>query len=224
MTRQEAIDFISVGSRTGKLATASPSGRPHVAPVWFVVDGNDLVFTTSEGTVKGRNLRTNPYAAVTVDVSEYPYAFAVVRGSVTVELQAPDLLAWTTRIAERYVPARLALPAAAEGQDRREHDREPKGAGGHACRRLGPGGERHARRAANRRVHIKLREPNSLLRQSIDLRRLRARPPKTRQIAIPHVVDQNEEYVGRSLGGLDLEPGRRRGVAGGAARRLPRTQ
>jgi PPOX class probable F420-dependent enzyme len=108
MTRQEAIDFISVGSRTGKLATASASGRPHVAPVWFVVDGDDLVFTTSEETVKGRNLRTNPYAAVTVDVSEYPYSFAVVRGSVTVEMQAPDLLAWTTRIAERYVPARLA--------------------------------------------------------------------------------------------------------------------
>ena len=108
MTRQEALDFIGMGSRTGKLATASPSGKPHVAPVWFVVDGDDLVFTTSEGTVKGRNLRANPHAAVTVDVSEYPYAFAVVRGSVTLELRAPDLLAWTTRIAERYVPARLA--------------------------------------------------------------------------------------------------------------------
>jgi PPOX class probable F420-dependent enzyme len=108
MTRQEAIDFISVGSRTGKLATASPTGKPHVAPVWFVVDGSDLVFTTGEATVKGRNLRTNPYAALTVDVSEYPYDFAVVRGSVDVRRHAPDLLAWTTRIAQRYVPARLA--------------------------------------------------------------------------------------------------------------------
>jgi PPOX class probable F420-dependent enzyme len=108
MTRQEAIDFICVGSRTGKLATASPSGKPHVAPVWFVVEGDDLLFTTAEQTVKGRNLRANPHAALTVDVSEYPYAFAVVRGPVTLERQAPDLLAWTTRIAERYVPARLA--------------------------------------------------------------------------------------------------------------------
>ena len=108
MTRQEAIDFISVGSRTGKLATASPTGKPHVAPVWFVVDGDDLVFTTGEETVKARNLRTNRHAAMTVDVSEYPYDFVVVRGSVTLQRQAPDLLAWTTRIAERYVPARLA--------------------------------------------------------------------------------------------------------------------
>jgi PPOX class probable F420-dependent enzyme len=108
MTRQEAIDFISMGSRTGKLATASPSGKPHVAPVWFVVDGDDLVFTTSGPTVKGRNLRANPTAALAVDVAEYPYSFAVVRGSVSLEPEAPDLLAWTTRIAERYVPARLA--------------------------------------------------------------------------------------------------------------------
>lgn len=108
MTRQEAIDFISVGSRTGKLATASPTGKPHVAPVWFVVDGDDLVFTTGEGTVKGRNLRANPRAALTVDISEYPYDYVVVRGQIKIQRQDPDLLSWTTRIADRYVPARLA--------------------------------------------------------------------------------------------------------------------
>jgi PPOX class probable F420-dependent enzyme len=108
MSRQEAIDFISVGSRTGKLATATPTGHPHVAPVWFVVHGDEVVFTTNDASVKGRNLLANPRAALTVDVSEYPYSFAVVRGSVSVERQAPDLLEWATKIAERYVPARLA--------------------------------------------------------------------------------------------------------------------
>jgi PPOX class probable F420-dependent enzyme len=108
MTRQEAIDFLSVGSRTGRLATATPSGVPHVAPVWFLVDGDDLVFTTGEETVKGRNLRANPRAALTVDVSEYPYDFVVVQGSVSLGGGDPDLLAWTTRLAERYVPARRA--------------------------------------------------------------------------------------------------------------------
>ncbi|GID94156.1 PPOX class F420-dependent enzyme [Amorphoplanes digitatis] len=108
MTRQEALDFISVGSRTGKLATASPTGEPHVAPIWFVLDGDDLVFNTGAQTVKGRNLRADPRAALTVDVSEFPYDFVVVRGVVSLETQAPDLLEWATRIAERYVPARLA--------------------------------------------------------------------------------------------------------------------
>lgn len=108
MTRQDAIDFLELGSRTGKLATASATGAPHVAPVWFLVDGEDLVFTTNENTVKGRNLRANPHAALSVDVSEYPYSFVVVRGPVSLDGNAVDLLAWTTRIAERYVPTRRA--------------------------------------------------------------------------------------------------------------------
>jgi hypothetical protein len=39
----------------GHLATASPGGYPNVAPVWFVVDGGDLVFTTGFDTTKGRH-------------------------------------------------------------------------------------------------------------------------------------------------------------------------
>jgi PPOX class probable F420-dependent enzyme len=105
MSRDETIKFLAEGTRTGRLATASLSGSPHVAPIWFVVDGEDLVFTTGYDTVKGRHLRANPQAALTVDVDEFPYHFAVVRGPVAIDARHPDLLSWTTRIAERYVPA-----------------------------------------------------------------------------------------------------------------------
>lgn len=103
-----SLAFLSSGTRTGKLATATPSGRPHVTPVWFVVDGDEAVFTTRHDSVKGRNLRANPRAALTVDSEEYPYSFVIVRGRVRLQDDAPDLLAWTTRIAARYVPAALA--------------------------------------------------------------------------------------------------------------------
>jgi len=105
MTRAEALAFLAAGTHTGKLATASPQGAPHVAPVWFVVDGDTLVFTTGRDTVKGRHLRANPRATLAVDVEEFPYAFVVVRGAVTVDQHASDLLAWSTTIADRYVPA-----------------------------------------------------------------------------------------------------------------------
>lgn len=108
MTRSEAIDFLAAGTRTGHLATASGSGTPHVAPIWFVVDGDDLVFTTQRGSVKGRNLRANPRAALTVDEATYPYHFVIVKGPVQAVESAPDLLHWTTRIAERYVPEGMA--------------------------------------------------------------------------------------------------------------------
>jgi PPOX class probable F420-dependent enzyme len=105
MSRDEAMRFLAEETRTGKLATASPSGRPHVAPIWFVVDGADLVFTTGRDTVKGRNLRANPRAALTVDVDRFPYDFVVVRGPVTLAEDLGELLDWATRIAARYVPA-----------------------------------------------------------------------------------------------------------------------
>jgi PPOX class probable F420-dependent enzyme len=105
MTTPEALRFLAEGTRTGKLATASAGGAPHVAPIWFLVDGDELVFTTNEDTLKGRHLTANPRAALTVDTMDYPYDFVTVRGAVTTERGAPDLLDWTTRLAERYVPA-----------------------------------------------------------------------------------------------------------------------
>jgi fructokinase len=114
MSRDEAMRFLAEGTRTGKLATASPSGRPHVAPIWFVIDGTDLVFTTGRDTVKGRNLRANPRAALTVDVDRFPYDFALVRGPVTLYDDLDDMLHWATRIAARYVP-----PGRAEEYGRR---------------------------------------------------------------------------------------------------------
>jgi PPOX class probable F420-dependent enzyme len=105
MTRDQAVRFLAEGTRTGKLATASAAGAPHVTPVWFVVDGEDLVFTTYETSVKGRHLKANPRASLAVDVSEYPYDFVVVRGPVSLNAEPDELLTWATRIAERYVPA-----------------------------------------------------------------------------------------------------------------------
>ncbi len=63
--------------------------------MWTVNDGRD--------TVKGRHLRANPRATLAVDVEEFPYAFVVVHGAVTVDEYASDLLAWPTTIADRYV-------------------------------------------------------------------------------------------------------------------------
>jgi PPOX class probable F420-dependent enzyme len=105
MTEDEAIAFLSEETHTGKLATAGPAADPHVAPIWFIVDGHDLVFSTGRDSVKGRHLRANPRAALTVDVERFPYQFAAVRGGVSIAEDPPDLITWATRIAERYVPA-----------------------------------------------------------------------------------------------------------------------
>jgi PPOX class probable F420-dependent enzyme len=104
MTHEEALAFLSRGAPTGKLATAAGDGsRIHVVPIWFLVDGEDIVFTTGERTLKGRNLRENPRAALSVDDETPPFAFVEARGPVTLQDAAPDLVEWATRIAGRYM-------------------------------------------------------------------------------------------------------------------------
>ena len=103
MTDDERRDFLATGTRTAALATARGDGRPHVAPVWFVLDGDDVLFTTGADTVKGRALRREPRVALTVDDGAPPYAFVVVEGSVTLSEDPDELLTWATRIGGRYM-------------------------------------------------------------------------------------------------------------------------
>ena len=104
MIETEWRSFLSSGTRTGKLATTRADGRPHVAPIWFVLDSSDLVFTTHDGTVKAKNLRRDPRVMLSVDDERPPFAFVLIEGSATIdELSPVDLLPWTTRIAERYM-------------------------------------------------------------------------------------------------------------------------
>jgi PPOX class probable F420-dependent enzyme len=95
--------FIMEGTRTGKLSTVRADGSPHIAPMWFLLDGGDLVFTTDMETVKGRNLRRDERAALCVDDERPPYSFVVLRGRVEISEEPGLLLTWATSIAARYM-------------------------------------------------------------------------------------------------------------------------
>lgn len=108
LSHDACIALLSAGSRTGKLATTRADGRPHVAPIWFVVseERDALVFMTGEDTLKARNLRRDPRCMLSVDEEVFPYAFVLVEGAAELSRPSPDaLLPWSLRIAERYVPA-----------------------------------------------------------------------------------------------------------------------
>lgn len=53
MTDAERRAFLLEGTRTGKVAWTSPRGNVHVAPVWFTLDGDDVLFTTHGKSAKG---------------------------------------------------------------------------------------------------------------------------------------------------------------------------
>ncbi|MGP4056369.1 PPOX class F420-dependent oxidoreductase [Mycobacterium sp. 4D054] len=103
MTDEEYRRFLGAGTRTAKVATTRGDGRPHVVPVWFLLDHDDLVFTTGKTSVKGRSVLRSGHVAVCVDDERPPYAFVAVDGRTTTNDDPEELLSWTTRIAARYV-------------------------------------------------------------------------------------------------------------------------
>ncbi|WP_404191059.1 PPOX class F420-dependent oxidoreductase [Streptomyces tauricus] len=103
MTDEEWRAFVSHGTRTGKLSTVRADGRPHVAPIWFVLDGDDLVFNTGKDTVKGRNLARDGRVALCVDDDRPPFAFVVVQGRALISEDLDDVRLWAGRIGSRYM-------------------------------------------------------------------------------------------------------------------------
>ncbi|MET9293968.1 PPOX class F420-dependent oxidoreductase [Streptomyces sp. NPDC003077] len=115
MTKDEWQRFLSEGSKTGKLATVRADGRPHVVPVWFLLDGDDLLFMVSKESVKGRNLLRDGRAALCVDSEVMPYRYATAEGRVEVNEDADDLRRSATLIAARYVGEEAAEKLGALG-------------------------------------------------------------------------------------------------------------
>ena len=105
MTDHEISSFLEYGTRTAKLATTRKDGRPHVVPVWFVLDGDEIVFNTGASTVKGRNILRTGQVSLCVDDERPPFSYVHVTGTATCADNPPESLAFATRIGARYMGA-----------------------------------------------------------------------------------------------------------------------
>lgn len=105
MSVEEYRHFLVGRARTAKLATVRADGRPHVAPIWFDLDGDTIVFTTWHKSVKGKNLQRDPHVCLCVDDEAPPFAFVQIEGTAEIYENHPDMLYWATRLAGRYMGA-----------------------------------------------------------------------------------------------------------------------
>ncbi|MDV8075433.1 PPOX class F420-dependent oxidoreductase [Rhodococcus sp. IEGM 1370] len=96
-------EFLSQGTRTGKLGYLASDGRPLVAPIWFVVEGQQIVFNTGADTAKGKAIRRDPRVVLTVDLEEPPYGFVQVQGIASVDENPTELVRTATAIGARYM-------------------------------------------------------------------------------------------------------------------------
>jgi PPOX class probable F420-dependent enzyme len=103
MTDEQWRAFVSHGTRTGKLSTVRADGSPHVTPIWFLLDGDDVVFNTGKESVKGRNLARDGRAALCVDDDRPPFDFVVLQGRAELSEDLDDVRLWAARLGARYM-------------------------------------------------------------------------------------------------------------------------
>jgi len=108
MTKDEYKEFMLEGNKTGKIATVREDGTPHVVPIWYDIDGDDLVFSTGGESVKAKNMKRDPRICLTVDDQTPPYSFVQIEGRVTFSEDPKELLYWASRIGGRYMGQDLA--------------------------------------------------------------------------------------------------------------------
>lgn len=108
MNNRKYKEFLRSGTKTAHISTVNRDNTPHVVPVWFELDGDDIVLTTGGDTVKARNLKRNPNICLSVDDPNPPYAYVKIDGKATISEDPDEMLKWATRIGGRYMGAESA--------------------------------------------------------------------------------------------------------------------
>lgn len=126
ITDPRVRELLHEGTRTGTLAYTASDGRPLAAPVWFVLEGDQIVFNTGKATAKRKAIARDPRLALVVDDETPPYAFVQVQGIAEVSEDPDELMRTATTIAGRYM-----------GEDRAEEYGRRNGVPGELVVRMG---------------------------------------------------------------------------------------
>jgi hypothetical protein len=105
MTKDEIRSFLLRGTFTGKLGTISKNGTPHIVPIWFTLDDEDnILFTTSDTSVKAKNIRRDNQVRLCVDDQVPLFSFVTIDGIAEIISNEPtEVFKLAKIIAARYM-------------------------------------------------------------------------------------------------------------------------
>jgi PPOX class probable F420-dependent enzyme len=89
-----------------RFCTIGADGYPHVVPVWFMLDGNDVIFISERGTRKVANVQRSSKASMTVGGDDLNKDGYLIVGDCAVE-EDPDY-ATMKRVTYHYEPKEQA--------------------------------------------------------------------------------------------------------------------
>ena len=103
MTPEEVRAFLD-DEKVVTCATLGPSGRPHLMPLWFVRDGDELRGWTFAKSQKAKNLERDPRATLQVEagVEYHELRGVMMECDVHVERETAAVETYGTDLVDRY--------------------------------------------------------------------------------------------------------------------------
>jgi PPOX class probable F420-dependent enzyme len=95
------IKALVSGANFAHLATLMADGSPQVAPVWVDLEGDFVLVSTGEGSLKAKNTRRDARVGLSVIAMDNPYREAQLRGRVVERRPDPEFQAMD-RISRKY--------------------------------------------------------------------------------------------------------------------------
>ncbi len=89
-----------------RMSTVDPDGYPHTLPVWFMLDGDDLVVISVSSTRKVGHIQANPKGAIVVGGDPADGGGYLIKGEFSIE--ADPEAAWVRRLTHHYEPPEQA--------------------------------------------------------------------------------------------------------------------
>ena len=104
--------------RFAVVGSMNPDGSPHLAVMWYLLDGDDIVVNSAQGRVKDRNLAADPRMSVLV---EDGYRWVRVDGRARIEHDQKVAHADIGRLAARYYEDERKVEQAMKNNFSKQH-------------------------------------------------------------------------------------------------------
>jgi PPOX class probable F420-dependent enzyme len=104
--------------RFAVVGTKNPDGSPHLAVMWYLLDGDDIVVNSAHGRIKDRNLAANPRMSVLVPDE---YRWIRLDGRVAIEHDQTIAHADIRRLAARYYEDERKVDEAMKNNFSKQH-------------------------------------------------------------------------------------------------------
>lgn len=105
MFTTEVLEFLQK-PRVARLSTIDGSGYPHTVPLWFDVDGDDIVIISDRNTRKIDHIARDPRGCLQVGGDAGDGAGYLFKGALSVETDVN--YRWLAQITRRYEPGEQA--------------------------------------------------------------------------------------------------------------------